>query len=107
MKEMDMEAIERIGVAYCEGLRRFDIDLDYYTPLGKKIGDTFADQILKKLDELGLLLPQEKPPLLSDEEMLIILDNHWENFLIKAYREKVAQSQREADIKHYEQNIDG
>ena len=72
--------------------------------LREELIDWMASRILHNLEELGYRkLPQDRPPLLSDEAMdkaYIIPDKTqtWPYHL----RNSIAEAQREADIKFYE-----
>jgi hypothetical protein len=46
--------------------------------------DEFAQEICDVFSPKGKI-----PPVLSDEEILAILGNHWENFLLAGYRQKL------------------
>lgn len=60
-----------------------------------------AIEILNKIKELGYRKLKDKPPLLSDEKLERLLSEYSGNRRPYLYR-RIAQAQREADIKHYE-----
>ena len=57
---------------------------------------------LKRLKELGYRKPLDKPPLLSDKEILAVWSECGYGCSWGQYARGVAQAQMEADIKYYE-----
>lgn len=62
--------------------------VDFITTGEKDQFEEIKNHITNKICQIFEPKP-DKNRLLTDEELLEILDGHWENFLIKAYRKKL------------------
>ena len=98
---MDKEAIEKIAEIINEAVAE-----GIYYPR-----EPYADRAVEKIAQVlkGYRKPPKgEPPLLSDEEIVGALNDLIASpAIIKKPERAIAQAQREADIKYYEEGNDG
>ena len=101
---MDKEAQEKVAEYL---YKNFTVDGAKSMLFWSGVRDSLRQRLLKDARQiLSLVLPKDKPPLLSDEEIWVATDyepNKGEPLTLQDGR-KVAQAQREAGIKWYSQH---